>query len=94
MFHIALLLLLAAGHEWLLRPIGVSPVTSKEKSPVTPVNTDSHHDLVTVNERDEIRTLFEITMIHKYRLNKYYRADGTEKIEVQVNILRLTGIHI
>ena len=78
MFHIALLLLLA-GHEWLLRPIGVSPVTSQEESSVTPVETDSDQDeFVTVKERDEIRTLFEIMAIHKFKLNKYYRADGTE----------------
>ena len=62
---------------------------------MTPVETDSDQDeFVTVKERDEIRILFEIMAIHKYKLDKYYRADGTEKIEIRVNILRLTGIHI
>ena len=94
MFHIALLLLLA-GHELRLRPVGVTSMSPEEcvrmshlLSVVTLKPTPAPPK-VTKKDRDSIRTLLELAAKNFYDEEIYYRANGTEVIELKVNILRL-----
>ena len=94
MFHIALLLLLA-GHELLLRPVGATSLTSENVEETVPVTSGESNRVerdkwvLTKKERDGVRSVIEITANYMYYKKMYHRANGTELIEKLVNIFQL-----
>ncbi|KAK3789867.1 hypothetical protein RRG08_060420 [Elysia crispata] len=86
MFHIALLLLLA-GHELRLRPVGATSLTSQdvmEAGSMTSresIKVRSANGPLTKTERDRIRTILEFAAKNFYHRDEYFRANGSELIE-------------
>ncbi|KAK3785316.1 hypothetical protein RRG08_067147 [Elysia crispata] len=98
MFHIAFLLLLA-GHELRLRPVGATSLTSQDVMEAGSMTSEESIRLprlkravtdkpeyvpqkVTKKDRDSIRTVLEVAATNFFDHDVYYRANGTEVIEI------------